>query len=111
MKLYFQRFIHHIGGLPDFSALKFTKYNQYESLILPLIHYLEEHHVHFRYDTRVTNVVFEKQDGRKIAREIVYRTHDGKEDRIASPRTIWYLSPTAAVRRTPRWATITTLPN
>ncbi len=83
MKLYFQRFIHHIGGLPDFSALKFTKYNQYESLILPLIHYLEEHHVHFRYDTRVTNVVFEKQDGRKIAREIVYRTHDGKEDRIA----------------------------
>ena len=25
MKLYFQRFIHHIGGLPDFSALKFTK--------------------------------------------------------------------------------------
>ena len=35
MKLYFQRFIHHIAGLPDFSALKFTKYNQYESLILP----------------------------------------------------------------------------
>ena len=26
MKLYIQRFIHHIGGLPDFSALKFTKY-------------------------------------------------------------------------------------
>ena len=37
MKLYIQRFIHHIGGLPDFSALKFTKYNQYESLILPKI--------------------------------------------------------------------------
>ena len=35
MKRYFQRFIHHIGGLPDFSALKFTRYNQYESLILP----------------------------------------------------------------------------
>ena len=25
MKLYLQRFIHHIGGLPDFSALKFTE--------------------------------------------------------------------------------------
>ena len=37
MKLYFQRFIHHIGGLPDFSALKFTRYNQYESLILPMV--------------------------------------------------------------------------
>ena len=42
MKLYFQRFIHHIAGLPDFSALKFTKYNQYESLILPMQKYLEE---------------------------------------------------------------------
>ena len=29
------RYVHHIGGLPDFSALRFTKYNQYESMILP----------------------------------------------------------------------------
>ena len=42
MKLYFQRFIHHIAGLPDFSALKFTRYNQYESLILPMQKYLED---------------------------------------------------------------------
>ena len=35
MKLYIQRYIHHIGGLPDFKALRFTKYNQYESMILP----------------------------------------------------------------------------
>lgn len=47
MKLYFQRFIHHIAGLPDFSALKFTKYNQYESLILPMQKYLEEAGVDF----------------------------------------------------------------
>ena len=33
MKLYIQRYIHHIGGLPDFTALRFTKYNQYESMI------------------------------------------------------------------------------
>lgn len=36
MKLYLHQFIHHIGGLPDLSALKFTKYNQYESLVLLL---------------------------------------------------------------------------
>ena len=41
MKLYIQRFIHHIGGLPDFKALRFTKYNQYESMILPMVKYLE----------------------------------------------------------------------
>ncbi len=37
MKLYIQRYIHHIGGLPDFSALRFTRYNQYESIILPMV--------------------------------------------------------------------------
>lgn len=70
MKLYIQRFIHHIGGLPDFSALKFTKYNQYESLILPMIHYLEDHHVDFIYDTRVTNVVFDIRKEKKTASRI-----------------------------------------
>ncbi|MDC7127177.1 MAG: oleate hydratase [Spirochaetales bacterium] len=70
MKLYIQRFIHHIGGLPDFSALKFTKYNQYESLILPMVKYLEKNGVDFQYDTQVTNVIFEKKGSKKIAKKI-----------------------------------------
>ncbi|MGF2952853.1 oleate hydratase, partial [Mycobacterium sp. THU-M116] len=47
MKLYLHRFIHHIGGLPDLSTLKFTKYNQYESLVLPLYRWLLEQGVTF----------------------------------------------------------------
>jgi oleate hydratase len=70
MKLYLHRFIHHIGGLPDFSTLKFTKYNQYESLILPLVKYLESHGVNFVYDTVVTNVTFDISGGKKIAKTI-----------------------------------------
>ena len=70
MKLYFQRFIHHISGLPDFSALKFTKYNQYESLILPMQKYLEEAGVEFQFNTEVTNVLFEFEGNKKIAKAI-----------------------------------------
>lgn len=81
MKLYIQRFIHHIGGLPDFSALKFTKYNQYESLILPMVKYLEAHNVRFQYDTKVTNVIFKKEGEKKLASQIVC-LHDGREERI-----------------------------
>jgi oleate hydratase len=81
MKLYLQRFIHHIGGLPDLSALKFTKYNQYESLILPMVKYLEAHGVHFQYDTQVTNVVFDIKSGKKLAKRIVC-LHAGKEEYI-----------------------------
>ena len=68
MKLYFQRFIHHIGGLPDFSALKFTKYNQYESLILPMQKYLENAGVNFKFGTEVTNVIFDISEDKKIAK-------------------------------------------
>jgi oleate hydratase len=81
MKLYIQRFIHHIGGLPDFSALKFTKYNQYESLILPMVSYLKEYGVHFQYDTTVTNVIFERKGNRKVAKKIQC-LHRGKEESI-----------------------------
>lgn len=81
MKLYIQRFIHHIGGLPDFKALKFTKYNQYESLILPMVKYLEAHNVSFQYDTRVTNVLFEKKGGKKVAVRIEC-IREGKKENI-----------------------------
>ena len=81
MKLYIQRYVHHVGGLPDFKALRFTKYNQYESLILPLVKYLESHGVRFEYNTKVTNVIFDIKDGKKAARQIVFE-RDGKEDHI-----------------------------
>lgn len=70
MKLYLHRFIHHIGGLPDFSALKFTKYNQYESLVLPLVKWLQDQGVVFQYGTEVTDVDFDIAPDRKQATRI-----------------------------------------
>ena len=59
MKLYIKRFVHHIGGLPDFSALRFTRYNQYESMILPMVRYLERAGVRFHFGTEVVDVSLE----------------------------------------------------
>ncbi len=73
MRRYICRFIHHIGGLPDFSALKFTKFNQYESLALPLANYLESQGVKIQYDTTVTNVVFDITADKKVAKKLAYR--------------------------------------
>ena len=81
MKLYIQRYIHHIGGLPDFKALRFTKYNQYESMILPMVKYLESYGVQFHFNTQVTNVLFDCRDGKKVAKRIEM-IHDGREDGI-----------------------------
>ena len=79
MKLYLQRFLHHIGGLPDLSALKFTKYNQYESLILPLVAYLEPHGVQFHYGVKITNVLFHFLPGKKVAHQMVLIRNGEKE--------------------------------
>ncbi len=67
MKRYMQRFVHHIGGLPDFTALRFTKYNQYESMILPMTRYLENHGVQFHYGVKVENVLFDICEDKKTA--------------------------------------------
>ena len=70
MKRYLQRYIHHIGGLPDFTALRFTRYNQYESMILPMVKYLEGFGVQFHYDTKVTNIAFDCAGSKKQATRI-----------------------------------------
>lgn len=69
-KLYLHRFVHHIGGLPDFSALKFTKYNQYESLVLPMTRWLLDQGVTIQFDTDVTDVDFTFAGERKRATRI-----------------------------------------
>jgi oleate hydratase len=81
MKRYIQRYIHHIDGLPDFSALRFTKYNQYESMILPLQNYLASHGVVFDFNVEVTNVLFDINSEKKVAKEVDY-TKDGKDEKI-----------------------------
>ncbi|MEY8016240.1 oleate hydratase [Mycobacterium servetii] len=70
MKLYIHRFIHHVGGLPDLSTLKFTKYNQYESLVLPLYRWLLDQGVTFHFDTEVTDIDFDINTDRKQATRI-----------------------------------------
>lgn len=78
MKRYLCRYVHHIDGLPDFSALRFTKYNQYESMILPMIKYLEGFGVQFHYNTKVENVEFDIQEYKKVAKRIIYTTDENQ---------------------------------
>lgn len=46
-----------------------------------MVNYLEEHHVQFEYDTRVTNVEFEITGEKKVARRIVC-VREGQETTI-----------------------------
>lgn len=81
MKLYVKRFVHHIGGLPDFKALRFTRYNQYESIILPMTEYLKNAGVCFHYNTKVIDVEFDIKPNRKQAIGLTVE-HDGQTESI-----------------------------
>lgn len=81
MKRYLCRYVHHIDGLPDFKALRFTKYNQYESMILPLTKYLENHGVKIEYGIAVKNVIFTAKQNKKVASQIIYE-NKGQEKTI-----------------------------
>ncbi|WP_125567258.1 oleate hydratase [Companilactobacillus insicii] len=81
MRRYLMRFVHHIDSLPNLSSLRFTKYNQYESLILPIVKFLEGKGVHFEYNTHVENVEVDTSNNEKVAKKLV-KTTDGKDTSV-----------------------------
>ncbi len=70
MRRYTLRFVHHISTLADLTSLRFTRYNQYESLIRPLVAYLESFGVTFVYDTQVDNIDLDVTGDSTSARRI-----------------------------------------
>ena len=82
MRRYTLRFVHHISTLADLTSLRFTRYNQYESLIRPLVVWLEGQGVTFRYNTQVDDILVTSASGAKVATEIRLSS-DGSQQTIA----------------------------
>lgn len=78
MKLYMNRFIHHVGGLPDLSALQFSRHDQYTSFVKPMVKYLQDHGAKFEYGITVDNVEFAISEDKKVAKKIVAKDKTGK---------------------------------
>ena len=97
MKLYLRRFIHHIGGLPDFKALRFTRYNQYESMILPMVAYLEKAGVQFHYNIKVIDVDFDIRAGQKLARRLTLQFESGEEQVDLMEQDLVFITPGGCV--------------
>lgn len=92
MKLYLHRFIHHIHGIADFSTLKFTRYNQYESLVLPLVNWLQKQGVKFRYGIEVTDVDFKIESPRKQATRIHWKENGSVGGVDLSPNDLVFMT-------------------
>lgn len=72
VKRYMERFMHLIGGLNRLKGILHTEYNQYDSLILPLITWLKDNNVCFDTGYKVTDIDFDFSNNKKVAKSIHY---------------------------------------
>ena len=79
MKLYMNRFIHHVDGLPRLTALQFSRHDQYNSFIKPMVKYLKDNGAKFEYGITINNVEFDITPTKKVAKKIVGLDSEGKD--------------------------------
>jgi len=81
VKRYVERFMHLIGGMNRLKGILHTDYNQYDSLILPIITWLKQQEVQFDCGCTVTDIDFDFSNGEKTA-TAVHFVEKGKSEKI-----------------------------
>lgn len=81
-KRYLARFTHMVKGFNQLHGIMRTIYNQYDSMILPLRTWLEEHGVAFELDTEVTDLEFTANGFEKTV-SAIHCKNSGRHVRIA----------------------------
>lgn len=69
---YMLRTIHAMSYLETLSCVWATPYNQYETIVLPLLKWLKEHGVDFESSCMVTDLNFVMKEGETVVHEILY---------------------------------------
>lgn len=82
MRRYMKRFIHLLDGMPRLGGVMRTKYNQYHSVVVPLMRYLEGLGVHFETRTQVVDIDFDQSAESKTATAIHTINKTGSEEKI-----------------------------
>ncbi len=81
MKRYMQRFMHLLPGMTHMKKLMFSKYNQYDSMILPLENWLQSQNVVFDLHTQVTDLDIDINKNKKTVTGI-HILRNGKDEII-----------------------------
>ncbi|MEK4851156.1 oleate hydratase [Paenibacillus sp. FSL H7-0756] len=70
VKRYMERFMHLISGMNQLKGILHTEYNQFDSLILPLMKWLEREGVHFDKGHQVTDLELDINGDEKVVTAI-----------------------------------------
>ncbi|MGR8949045.1 MAG: oleate hydratase [Gammaproteobacteria bacterium] len=74
MRRYMRRFMHLLPGFNRLASIHRTRFNQYDSLVRPIVAWLETRGVNFHLNTAVVNVAFTPDNSRVTG--FTYRQHD-----------------------------------
>ncbi|MGL5647794.1 MAG: oleate hydratase [Clostridium sp.] len=77
-KRYLHRFMHEFPHVTDLAGVRHSKYIQFDSIILPIIKYLESEHVNFSMNSKVIDLEFTTINNKKAVKAIKY-IQDNKE--------------------------------
>jgi oleate hydratase len=82
LKRYLQRFIQEFPRIHTLAGVRRTRYNQYDSIVLPLTNWLKAQGVKFETGARVTDLDFKYGPGGKAV-ERLQLSRDGKPELVA----------------------------
>ena len=80
-KRYLVRFIHMVAGFNTLTGIMRTVYNQYDSMVRPLLKWLEERGVRFALNTHVSDLAF-SLEGEDYTVERIICDRSGRRDEI-----------------------------
>lgn len=102
VKRYMMRFMHMVKGLNRLEGLLHTAYNQYDSLILPLITWLKEQGVVFEMGTDVLDINFDITDDSKTCTGFEIEHNHHKQHVDVDPQDLVFFTNGSMTQNTTR---------
>lgn len=87
-KRYLHRFIHEFPLINTLSGVDRTPYNQYDSVIRPLMKWLRREGVHFMLGTEVTDLEFIEVHNKRSVTKVFYRRGEDTNHILLEPRDL-----------------------
>ena len=85
VRRYALRFVQNLPKINTMTCVSNTRYNQYDSIVLPILNWLKEKGVNFLMESRVVSLKFISiEDGRDRVEKIVFLEKDKKREMLLS---------------------------
>lgn len=91
-KRYLHRFIHEFPRINTLAGVDRTPYNQYDSIVRPVLKWLRDQGVLFMMNTEVTDLEFSDVRGKKSVSKIYYRRDEDTNALVIAPEDLVFVT-------------------